>query len=66
MIVGPVRFANKIGVNVPEKLEHGGRTKFRTKAGNIANASIAPRPFMAPTLREEAPKFPDLFRDSVR
>jgi hypothetical protein len=66
VIVGPARFANQMGVNVPRILEHGGRTKYRTKAGETANAHVRPRPFMAPTLAEEAPKFPELFADSVR
>lgn len=66
VIVGPARFGNKSGVNVPRILEHGGRTKYQQKGGDWANAYVRPRPFMGPTLAEEAPKFPDLFHDSVR
>lgn len=66
VIVGPARFSTRSGVNVPRVLEHGGRSKFRTKAGDLVNTFVQPRPFMEPTLREEAPKFPELFADSVR
>lgn len=66
VIVGPVRFSNKLGVNVPRVLEKGGRSRFQQKSGDIAQSFVQPRPVMGPTLEEEAPKFPDLFRDSVR
>lgn len=66
VIVGPVRFPNASGVNVPKILEHGGRTRYQQKSGDWANAFVQPRPVMRPTLAEEAPKFPELFHDSVR
>ena len=63
VIIGPVRL-NKPG-RAPRILELGGqvRRKVRSKRRTL---SYQPRPYMGPALVAEAPKFPDLFRNSVR
>ena len=68
VIVGPAAFQNRSGErNVPSILEFGGRTKITDYPGGPKKLiTVAPRPYMAPALAAEAPKFPDLFRNSVR
>ncbi len=77
VVVGPVKFPRS-GNNVPELMEHGGVGKVRVlrrnqrkrKRGRVRTRLVAvryrPRPFMNPALRQELPKFPALFRNSVR
>ena len=50
VVVGPLPFNEG---EAPELLEFG-------------DGARRPRPFMGPALEAEAPKFPDLFRDSIR
>ena len=68
VVVGPMRLRQKIG-KAPEALEHGGpstilggRGKRRVKRQIIVEA----RPFMGPAMKQEAPKFPNIWANSVR
>lgn len=65
VVVGPVLFKTVNGVKVTEVLEHGGRSTTRRR-GKTIRTHVRPRPFMKPALDVSAPKFPDLFKNSVR
>lgn len=60
VLVGPTRFRSGTPT-APQLLEQGGRTIRRGKP-----ALYRQFPFMAPALEAEAPKFPELFANSVR
>lgn len=61
VIVGPVRRPSKGFRKGPRLLEVGG---FGVRRGQ--RAFIAPRPYMVPAFRKTIPRFPRLFRRSVR
>ncbi len=65
VVIGPMLFKTAGGARVPEVLEHGGRS-FVTRRGRKKPITVRKRPFMAPALAKEAPKFPNLFANSVR
>lgn len=77
VVVGPVKFGSD-DTAVPGLLERGGRVsrtlvrKVRDSKGRIikkgrrVNQRYLSRPFMAPALAAEAPKFPSLWKDAVR
>lgn len=72
VIVGPVKFNNRSGVNVPSVLEHGGRTRVKrfVRVGRKtrvrkATARVAPRPYMMPALVKAAPNFAKLWKNTV-
>jgi len=68
VVVGPMRLNQKIGV-APEALEKGGRSMMLVGRRNKRRRKairIKPHPFMGPALEKEAPKFPDLWTNSVR
>ncbi|HUS46163.1 MAG TPA: hypothetical protein VM219_09070 [Phycisphaerae bacterium] len=58
VVVGPLRFGRRPGADV---LERGGTARIRGR-----RRRVAARPFMGPALAQELPKFPSLWRDSVR
>lgn len=69
VVVGPVLFKSSAGVRITEVLEHGGRsyTRPNPRAKSRKRATrVAARPFMRPALASEAPKFPNLFANSVK
>jgi hypothetical protein len=66
VIVGPVLFKSAAGVRIPEVLEHGGRSYVKDRKGRRKSVRVKARPFMKPALKAEAPKFPNLFANSVR
>lgn len=61
VVVGPI--SNTGGV-VTNALEFGGKS-YAWRNGEQVPIQIAARPFMLPALESEAPKFPDLWKDSV-
>lgn len=69
VIVGPARLGGE--GTAPRTLEQGGpativrwsRVKKRMSSKRVR---IAARPYMLPALEKEAPKFPELFRNSVQ
>lgn len=74
-VVGPTLINRPTGA--PAILEYGGATDisfqvFRRRSGKNVRVTksrkvkIAQRPFMHPALEAELPKFPELWRDSVR
>jgi len=66
VVVGPVGFKRS---NAPRVLEYGGVTtvtRFRRGKVTRRRVRIAPRPYMGPALAKELPKFPELWRDSIR
>jgi len=66
VVVGPVGFKRS---NVPHVLEYGGVTtvtRFRRGKIEQRRVRIAPRPYMGPALAKELPKFPELWRNSIR
>lgn len=65
VVIGPVLFKSRDGVRIPEVLEKGGRS-YAVKRGKKYRTRVAARPYMSPALAANAPKFPDLFRNSVR
>jgi len=68
VVVGPMRLNQKAGT-APAALEHGGTsvvvegTRRRRRKRRIR---IRAHPFMGPALAKEAPKFPKLWKNSVR
>lgn len=65
VVVGPeIKAARRAsgGVPVPAVLEHGGMTK--RKDGPVF--SLAPRPFMAPSLEKHADKIAPIWRNSIQ
>jgi len=68
VVVGPVKF--KKG-NIPQALEHGGITTVLRRNPNSGKIEkkrirIKARPSMDPALQKAIPRFPGLFRDSLR
>ena len=66
VVVGPVGFKRS---KVPHVLEYGGVTtvtRFRRGKIERRRVRIAPRPYMGPALAKELPKFPELWRNSIR
>ena len=63
VVIGPVRL-NKPG-GAPRLLEVGG-TVVRKVGGKRRTLRYRPRPYMGPALEQEAPNFPNLFKNSVR
>ncbi|HPD31726.1 MAG TPA: hypothetical protein PLV57_20520 [Phycisphaerae bacterium] len=67
VVVGPVRL-NKPG-EAPRVLELGGTTVIeqRVRGRRVrARARIQRRPYMGPAMEKELPKFPALWRNSIR
>lgn len=64
VIIGPVRIPSQ-PVEVPRILEYGGIRPVRS-GGRIRRVKQAPRPFMGPALRKEAPRFPGLWAGSLK
>lgn len=63
VVIGPAKIhGSPDSPTIPEVLEHGGRTKLSSGA----RARIAARPYMGPAMRDELPKLPQMWRDSVR
>lgn len=62
VVVGPIGFSNS---NVPSLLEFGGLVSFeiyqRRGQFHRGTAKMEPRPYMGPTLRDIAPKLPQLY-----
>ncbi len=59
VVVGPVPFRRGVA---PRLLEKGGSALIENKSGKRRSARYSPRPFMAPALRHELPKFVALFK----
>lgn len=69
VIIGPRRLTKtRVVSGKPTKaLEHGGEVMVRSrKTGKTRVLKIRARPFMGPSLKEEAKNFPDLWAGSVR
>ncbi|HBJ37800.1 MAG TPA: hypothetical protein DDZ51_24195 [Planctomycetaceae bacterium] len=66
VIVGPQLFKMDGGVRIPQVLEHGGRSFIKRKWLGRKSIRVKKRPFMAPALKAEMPKFPNLFANSVK
>jgi len=64
VVIGPVRLRETHGT-APRLLELGG-TARRRDGRALRTLKYRPRPYMSPALSAEAPKFPNLFRNSVR
>jgi hypothetical protein len=64
VVIGPI-WLNR-GSGAPATLEYGGETTVATPDGKSVRVAIAPRPYMGPAFRQELPKLPALWRDSVR
>jgi len=68
VVVGPMRLNQKAGT-APAALEHGGTslvvegTRRRRRKRRVR---IRARPYMGPALAKEAPKFPKLWKNSIR
>lgn len=69
VVIGPARL-NKTEGTAPAALEYGGTATIvrRQRSGKqtITRASIAARPFMAPALKQELPKLPAMWANSVK
>ena len=68
VFVGPVQLSRKVGA-APEALEHGGPSIIvsgRRNKRKKRRIMIPARPYMAPALAKEAPKFKGLWANSVR
>lgn len=66
VVIGPQLFKMTAGVRIPQVLEHGGRSFIKRKWLGKKSIRVKKRPFMAPALKSEMPKFPNLFANSVR
>ncbi len=64
VVIGPARL--RTGSEAPATLEHGGQAVVVTPAGQPVRVAIEERPYMGPAFRQELPKVPALWRDSVR
>lgn len=66
VIVGPYKFGTRVPYVVTETLEFGGRVSRRGRDGRRIEMRYAARPYMRPALDKVAPRFPGLWRDTVR
>ena len=64
VVIGPTRLST--GSDAPATLEYGGQTVVETSAGQPVRVAIEERPYMGPAFRQELPKVPALWRDSVK
>lgn len=64
VVIGPARLST--GTEAPATLEYGGDAVVDTPQGKPVRVAIAERPYMGPAFRQELPKVPALWRDSVR
>ena len=64
VVIGPI-LLNR-GTGAPATLEYGGTTTLTFSRRESVQVEIAPRPYMGPAFRQELPKLPALWRDSVR
>jgi len=64
VVIGPARLS--AGTEAPATLEYGGDALVETPQGKPVLVTIAERPYMGPAFRQELPKVPALWRDSVR
>lgn len=69
VVIGPTRLNAKAGT-APEALEHGGNATVvsydKTRGKQKRTVNISQRPFMAPALKQELPKLPAMWQDSVK
>lgn len=69
VVVGPMRLRQRSPVagimSIPEVLEKGG-TSWAGTLEKPRKIVVAARPYMQPALLKEMPKFPDLWRNSVK
>lgn len=69
VVIGPTRL-NKTAGTAPEALEYGGSATVvrRRKDGRRESkrVAISKRPFMHPALKQELPKLPAMWQDSVK
>lgn len=66
VFVGPVfRAGARTRPTMPEAQEFGGTVTTRFRSGKAKTGRLPPRPFMAPALEKELPKFAGLFRGSI-
>ena len=64
VIIGPARLST--GSDAPATLEYGGATIVENPDGQPVRVTIEERPYMGPAFRQELPKLPAMWRDSVR
>jgi len=67
VVVGPAKLTNS--TDAPHTLEFGGTTTVESRRRGKKTkrrARIQKRPFMGPAMEKELPKFPDLWRNSIR
>ena len=64
VVIGPIRLST--GSDAPATLEYGGQAVVETSEGQPVRVAIEERPYMGPAFRQELPKVPALWRDSVR
>ena len=68
VVIGPARLSGKIG-DAPRALEYAGKSKVVARRRGqrvIRTVTIRARPFMGPAFKQEKPKLPAMWRDSVR
>ncbi|WP_437226020.1 hypothetical protein SH661x_004364 [Planctomicrobium sp. SH661] len=64
VVIGPAQLST--GTNAPTTLEYGGTTTINLPRRQPVQVRIEARPYMGPAFRQELPKVPALWRDSVR
>ena len=64
VVIGPTRLST--GSDAPATLEYGGQAVVETSDGQPVRVAIEERPYMGPAFRQELPKVPAMWRDSVR
>lgn len=64
VVIGPTRLST--GSDAPATLEYGGQAVVETSDGQPVRVAIEERPYMGPAFRQELPKVPAMWRDSVK
>jgi hypothetical protein len=64
VVIGPVRLSQNDRGQAPELLEYGGSTTLQRR-GKRVRANYRGRPFMGPAFKQEQPKLPAMWRDSI-
>ena len=64
VVIGPTPLNRT--TEAPPLLEYGGRTRLKGRKGKAVTATYKARPFMGPALRQELPKLPSMWANSVK
>ncbi len=69
VIIGPMKFAAKVGDDVPHALEEGGPSvlsKYQSGKKVLIGITVAAHPYMKPAFNAELEKAPELWHDQMK